>query len=197
MVRCIQEDLTSISALGQLAHHDMYTYYHSGRVAAYATAIALKMGLTDSYSLTELSLGCLLHDIGKARIDLSILNKEGKLTVDEYEIIKGHPQHGIDMVQGAILTAVPKEIILHHHERTDGSGYPSGLDGRKLLEEVKIASFADCFDALTTNRPYQKGRSHFDALQFIKERLLHALDPDIFNTLVTILHGKVIDKKAI
>lgn len=197
MVRCIEEDMHSVTALTQLADHDMYTYYHSGRVAAYATALAIQMGLKDSYSLTELSLGCLMHDIGKARIDLTILNKEGRLTSDEYDVIKKHPEHGIDMVHGAILTAVPKEIILHHHERMDGSGYPYGLDGRKLLEEVKIASFSDCFDALTTNRPYQKARSHYDALNFIKDKLLHALDPEVFEALISILHGKSIDKATV
>jgi len=188
LVRCIEEDLTCVSALGLLANHDHYTYYHSGRVAAYSTAIAMQLGLNDSYCLTQLSMGCLLHDIGKTKIDATLLNKSSQLTDAERHILRQHPTIGAALTRDSILTAVPKDIILYHHERLDGSGYPEGLSDRQLLEEVKIASFADVFDALTTNRPYQRRRSRFEALDYMRFNLLHNLHQDSYKALVEILN---------
>jgi putative nucleotidyltransferase with HDIG domain len=187
LVEVIQQDPTSVTALGKLASHDWYTYYHSARVAAYALAIAIEMGLSDKFQLQELSLGCLFHDIGKSKIDLSILNKTGPLTNDEWAIIRTHPEFGIRLIDNSKISIVPREIILHHHERLDGAGYPHRLTEHELLQEVRIAAFADTFDALTTNRPYQPGRSRFEALDLIRHRFLQQLDPECYKAMVEIL----------
>src|SRR5690606_10312314 len=97
------------------------------------------------------------------------------------------PVFGDEIVAGSILDVVPRSIILQHHERLDGSGYPNNLSGREQLEEVKIAAFADLFDALTTNRPYQKAISKYQALDFIRHRLLHNLHKDSYRAMVEIL----------
>lgn len=187
MVDVMREDNTCVAALGKLANHDWYTYYHSARVSAYALAIAIEMGMSDPEKLKDISLGCLFHDIGKSRIDLTILNKVGPLSNDEWSKMRVHPELGIDVVESTILGVVPREIILHHHERIDGGGYPHKLSFYELIQEVRIASFADTFDALTTNRPYQPGRSRFDALDLIRHRFLQQLDAECYKAMVTIL----------
>jgi putative nucleotidyltransferase with HDIG domain len=195
MVETVREDILCVTAIGKLANHDYYTYYHSARVAAYALAIAIKMSEQDTDSLRQLSIGCLLHDIGKSKVDLAVLNKKGALTEEEWQLMKKHPVFGDELVAESHLSQVPKSIILHHHEKMDGSGYPHNLGDRELLGEVKIANFADVFDALTTNRPYQLSRNRFEALDFIRHKLLKAIDQASFAAMVAIM-GEEISKKS-
>lgn len=187
MVTTILEDPTSVVALGKLASHDYYTYYHSARVAAYALAIALHMSARERDLLEAIALGCIFHDVGKSRIDLGVLNKRGPLTPEEWVLMRQHPVFGEESVRQSMLDHVPREIILHHHEKLDGGGYPHNLSGSELLPEVRIAAFADIFDALTTNRPYQVSRTRFEALDFIKHKMLHSLDKDAYRAMVEIL----------
>lgn len=187
MVRCVEEDPTCVSALGNLSSHDQYTYYHSARVAAYSLALALKMSENDASHLAVLATGALLHDVGKSKIDLSLLHKSGSLTKGEWERIKQHPVYGDEVVAESVLAVMPRSIILHHHERFDGSGYPHNLTERELLEEVKIVAFADVFDALTTNRPYQVSRTHFEALELIRHKMLKNLHKDAYSAMVELL----------
>ena len=187
MVACVNEDPTCITALGNLAHHDYYTYYHSARVCAYALAMSMQMTQRDGLHLTEIATGALLHDVGKSKINLDVLNKRGAFTPMEWEEMKLHPVHGDVLVADSLLSVAPRQIILHHHERLDGSGYPHNLTDHELLEEVKIVSFADVFDALTTNRPYQVSRTHFEALGFIRDKLLKNMHKDSYQALVALL----------
>jgi putative nucleotidyltransferase with HDIG domain len=195
MVNCIEEDLACVAALGKLASHDDYTYYHSARVCAYALAIASQMSQTDRLALTDMATGALLHDIGKSKIDLSILHKRGALTPQEWDTMRQHPEFGSSLIEQTTLSLVPKEIIVHHHEKPDGSGYPHNLTSRELLEEVKIVNFADIFDALTTNRPYQFSRTHFEALDFIRHRLSTHVHKESYEAIITILGGTPATKK--
>lgn len=187
MVTCIAEDPACVAALGNLSSHDEYTYYHSARVAAYTLAVAMKLSLTDEVQLRELATGALLHDVGKSRIGLGLLHKQGALTKDEWAELKRHPVYGDEVVTDADLGVMPRSVILHHHERFDGSGYPHSLTERELLEEVKIAAFADVFDALTTSRPYQIQRSRYEALDLIRHKLLKNLHKDAFDAMVELL----------
>lgn len=197
LVACLKDDLTSIAALGKLAHHDAYTYFHGARVSAHSVAIALKLGESSNERLMDLALGGILHDVGKCRIKLEILNKPGALTPDEWGMIKEHPLLGEKMVEKSDLRVVPRQIILGHHERFDGSGYPHHLLERDLIEEVKIAAFADTFDALTTNRPYQESRSPFEALDLIKHKLLKNMHSDSYHAMVEILAMTGLSKIAV
>src|SRR5206468_5824975 len=108
-------------------------------------------------------------------------------TQSEWDLMKQHPVFGEAIVADSLLAVVPREIILHHHEKLDGTGYPHQLTERELLEEVKIAAFADVFDALTTNRPYQVSRTPFEAMEFIKHKLLKNMHKDSYGALVSIL----------
>lgn len=187
MVDCVEEDKSCVAALGLLASHDQYTYYHSARVSAYALAIAMHLSQKDAAQLQAMAIGALLHDVGKSRVDLAVLNKRGALTKEEWDMMRRHPVFGDEVVSQSLLSAVPREIILHHHERFDGSGYPHQLTENELLEEVKIAAFADIFDALTTNRPYQASRTRFEALDFIRHKLLKTVHRDSFLAMVELL----------
>lgn len=197
LVSCLKEDLTCIAALGKLAHHDAYTYFHGARVSAHTVAIALKLGESSNERLMDMALGGILHDVGKCQIKLEILNKPGALTQDEWALIKKHPLLGESMVEKSTVGHVPRQIILGHHERFDGSGYPHQLLERDLLEEVKIAAFADTYDALTTNRPYQESRSPFEALDLIKHRLLKNMHSDSYHAMVEILAMTGLSKIAV
>lgn len=188
LTQCILENEDCVSALESLADHDQYVLHHSMRVATYSTAIALKMGLTSEKSLTEIAFGGIFHDIGKSKVDPKILHKNGPLNDKEWEQMRSHPGEGFKIFKDVKLGQVPQEIILHHHEKLDGSGYPDGLDKNGLLPEVQIATLADIFDALTSTRSYQKARTKMEALEFIKEKMVGAhINPEVFFALVSCL----------
>lgn len=188
MIFCIQEDPSCIKYLSGLGAHDYYTYYHSIRVAAYAAAIAATMGMHDDSQLEQVVLGGIFHDVGKRNVPLEVLNKSGPLTEDEWTIMRSHPETGHEDVLASVLGIVPQEIILHHHEKMNGTGYPHGLSNHELLCEVKIATLADIFDALTSSRSYQKKRSRYEGLDFIKHRLLkEEVCPEAFKALISCL----------
>ncbi|MCX6126979.1 MAG: HD domain-containing protein [Proteobacteria bacterium] len=174
VIECIKEDPGCIREISGLANHDMYTYLHSIRVATYATAIAIKMGILDDHHLKIIAMGGIFHDIGKASVPLAIINKQGPLLDTEWAQMKSHPLQGFERTKDSLLNHVSREIIVHHHERLNGSGYPHGLDKNAILTEVQIATLADIFDALTSSRSYQNKRTRFEALDFIKNRLLRS-----------------------
>jgi putative nucleotidyltransferase with HDIG domain len=189
ITNCIMEDNSCIQMLTGLADHDYYVYYHSVRVSMYSVAIAVELGLTDEPSLRDIALGGLFHDIGKKEIGLHIINKVGPLSNGEWEIMRSHPVLGHTAVKESVLSHVPREIVLHHHEKLDGSGYPDGLDRNSILTEVQIACLADVFDALTSSRSYQQKRSRYEALDFIKHKMLSqkAIAQEPFRALIQCL----------
>ncbi|MBI1918102.1 MAG: response regulator [Planctomycetes bacterium] len=133
-----------------------YTHGHSGRVQAYALALARVVGF-GADDLEVLRKGALLHDIGKISVPDAILNKPGALTAAEYAIIKAHPEQGAHIVESlsSVRDAVP--LIRWHHERLDGRGYPDGLMGGQIPELVRVLSVADVYDSLASERPYRAG----------------------------------------
>lgn len=147
---------------------DPYTEGHSHMVEIYSEKIAQRLGLS-SRRIEEIKVGALLHDIGKIGIDDSILNKPNRLTEKEYQAIMQHPQIGNDILKNVKLSNITHEIILHHHERYDGNGYPSHTKGDELPIDVYIVSAADAFDAMTSKRPYCKNRTPQQALEVLKE----------------------------
>lgn len=188
IVNCVQEDPGCIRALSGLADHDLYTYLHSVRVAAYSTAIAHEMGIKDDESLKQVALGSIFHDVGKSSVSMDIINKRGPLMDHEWHAMRSHPIEGLKKLENSRLNHVCREIVVHHHERLNGSGYPHGLNKDSLLPEVQIASMADIFDALTSSRSYQNKRSRYEALDFIKHRLLGTeVSADAFKALVSCL----------
>lgn len=150
-----------------LKSFDNYTYTHSVNVAILSLVVGIEMGF-DRKVLTDLGLGSILHDIGKVFISKEILNKPGKLTDEEYEIIKTHSFKGYELAKNKYRIPMSSYIgILDHHEKWDGTGYPNKSEGKNISLFGRIISVADVFDALTSMRPYSFIRSPSDAMEFI------------------------------
>lgn len=133
---------------------DLYTKGHSERVAKYSEMIARKMGYSDDDAKT-LYIMALMHDVGKIGIPDAIINKPGALTDEEFKIVKSHPVIGADILKEVDAFEKISEIALNHHERVDGKGYPNGLTGNEISDEVAIVSVADAYDAMTSQRSYR------------------------------------------
>lgn len=158
---------------------DNYTYLHSVDVCIYSIIVGKSMNLI-SDALNDLALGAILHDIGKCKIPLSILNKPAKLTKDEYEVIKKHSEYGYNIVSrtSGVNEEIAK-IALHHHEHWDGSGYPYGLKGKEIDLFSRIVAIADVYDALTANRVYRKRFMPHEAAEYIISNSAVQFDPEI------------------
>jgi len=143
---------------------DFYTGGHSRRVASYARAIGVHLGLADT-DLDKVVMAALLHDIGKIGVPDHVLLKQGKLTDDEFGQIKRHPELGWMALKNIEDFKSVSLIVLHHHERMDGGGYPGGLQGNAIPLGARIISVADSYDALTTNRPYRTARTQQQAVE--------------------------------
>lgn len=144
--------------------NDAYTSKHNIEVGNYALIIANEIGYRDSENIV---MGAKLHDVGKISIPTEILNKPGKLTAEEYEIIKTHPVEGYNIIKNVDYFDEIKYGIKHHHEHWDGSGYPDGLIGDEIPLLAQIISIADVYDALTSDRAYRTGVSHEEAFEYI------------------------------
>jgi putative two-component system response regulator len=159
---------------------DEDTGQHTARMAHYAAAIAKAHGLPAQFQ-REILEAAPLHDLGKIGIPDDILLKPGKLTPDEFEIMKQHAQIGHSILQGypfAVLQTAA-EIALHHHESFDGSGYPSGVGGEGIPIAARIVALADVFDALSTQRPYKQPWSVEDSVAFIRQQAGRKFDPAV------------------
>jgi HD-GYP domain-containing protein (c-di-GMP phosphodiesterase class II) len=162
---------------------DPYTRGHSERVSRFSLAIGESLNLPDD-EMEKLRISALLHDVGKIAIEDNILKKPAALTDEEFEIMKQHPQKGFK-----IMSQIPamKDFLpgmYMHHEMMDGRGYPQGLKGDEIPMQARIVSVADTFDAMTTDRPYQKGMSLEDALARIKTFVGTRYDPKVVDALV-------------
>jgi putative nucleotidyltransferase with HDIG domain len=147
----------ALVSLARLKTIDDYTYMHSVAVCALMVALARQLGHDDAFC-REAGLAGMLHDMGKAAMPLEVLNKPGKLTEDEFAIMRLHPERGHQMLQearGANEAAL--EVCLHHHERVDGRGYPHHLAGEQITHLARLGAVCDVYDAITSNRPYKAG----------------------------------------
>ena len=146
---------------------DRYTQGHCERVAFFSCVLADSAGF-NARSLFWFRIGALLHDIGKIIVPTDVLNKPGKLTDEEWAIIKRHPEAGLELVAGIDFPGDIRAIIRNHHERWDGSGYPDGLAGEKIPLAARILCVADVYDALTTTRSYRSGLTHARAAEIMR-----------------------------
>ncbi|KUP05009.1 phosphohydrolase [Bacillus coahuilensis m2-6] len=175
----ISKDIQELLGIAkEIENKDKYTFNHSRRVQDMSMKIARKLDLRKG-QLHNIFLASGLHDIGKVNIPSEILTKPGKLTKEEFDIIKKHPQDGADMVEPTYYEDI-YDIILQHHERLDGSGYPIGLKGNAIEIEAQIIGVADTFDAMTNDRAYRKA---FTA-QYAYEEIMSLTDIH-FDSIVT------------
>jgi len=169
-------DLASVVAERSIAfgelfttlEHDYYTFTHVCNVSVYCTVLAHLLGTTDATALGEFGAAALLHDIGKRHIPAHILNKPGKLTDAEWELIREHPTTGFrEVATREDLTWAQLMVIYQHHERLDGSGYPCGIPGEEIHPWAKICAVVDVFDALTCHRPYRGPMPRKDVCDYL------------------------------
>jgi HD-GYP domain-containing protein (c-di-GMP phosphodiesterase class II) len=146
----------ALVSLARLKTHDDYSYMHSVAVCALMVSLARQLGQSEAEARGA-GLAGLLHDMGKALMPLDVLNKPGKLSDAEYELIKTHPERGHELLLGSSATAAALDVCLHHHERPDGRGYPHGLSGAALSLQARMGGVCDVYDAITSNRPYKAG----------------------------------------
>jgi putative nucleotidyltransferase with HDIG domain len=168
LVESVSRNRDALMALMKLRHFDDYTYTHSLNVSVLAISTGKSLGLSDK-DLKVLGMGTMFHDLGKARIPGHILNKPGKLSDEEFVIMRNHAALSGQIIQEQHLQVedLVYKIARHHHERIDGSGYPDGLEGGAIPPLVTICGLSDVYDALTSDRVYHKGRSPHEALKFI------------------------------
>lgn len=182
------------SLVKALEAKDQYTRGHSERVAHHAIALAKHIGLGEK-QIEILRKGALLHDIGKIGVREDVLMKPGKLTEEEFQHIKKHPEMGYDICKPLKSLAPSLPVIRSHHERIDGKGYPDGLKGDEIPLPAKITSIVDSFDAMTTDRPHRHKMQPQDALKiFKKEREKGQWDPKLVDAFLEVMskrYGKI------
>jgi response regulator RpfG family c-di-GMP phosphodiesterase len=181
--RSYEDTLQALGAAIDL--RDNETAGHSQRVCRYALEIARTMGWSED-KLGSLAKGAHLHDIGKLGIPDGILLKPGPLTAEERKLMQRHVQIGFDLVADITFLADAAEIVLTHHERYDGGGYPRGLKGEEILPSARIFAVADSFDAITSDRPYRRASSFESGRQIIRECSGTQFDPEVVSAFLSI-----------
>ena len=174
-------------SLVDIKNMDNYTYSHCVNVAIISIIIGISLNLNKK-NLIHLCMGALIHDIGKILIPHEILQKPGKLTPEEFEVIKNHPKLGYDFLSKFYsLSSHTKLIVLQHHERFDGLGYPDSISGHEISYLARIVSIADVYDALTSDRPYKRAMCPNDALEYIMSNAGTLFDYNIVNVFCKII----------
>jgi len=166
---------------------DPYTAGHQQRVAELCVAIGRKLELTED-RIEGLRLGATIHDIGKIYVPAEILNRPGKLSKPEFEIITSHPQVGYDIIKDVKFPWPVREMILQHHERLDGSGYPNGLKGDEIILEARILAVADVVEAMSSHRPYRPGLGLDSALAQVRQEAGTKLDTQVVDACERVFH---------
>lgn len=173
----------ALISLARLKTADDYTYLHSVAVCALMIALARKLGL-DEQETREAGMAGLLHDLGKAGVPLEVLNKPGKLTEEEFALVKRHPEQGYKLLsEGKGASQASMDVCLHHHEKFDGSGYPEGLAGENISLLARMGAVCDVYDAITSNRPYKAGWDPAESIKRMAEWKGH-FDPVVFQAFV-------------
>ncbi len=174
----------ALISLARLKTADDYTYMHSVAVCALMIALARQLGL-DAQQTRSAGIAGLLHDLGKAMMPLDVLNKPGKLTDEEFAIMKSHPAEGHKLlIASRGVNSITLDVVLHHHEKTNGSGYPKGLKDEQISLFAKMGAVCDVYDAITSNRPYKAGWDPAESLRKMAEWADGHFDPKIFQAFV-------------
>ena len=186
VVDAILADDKTNKELLMLSSHDYDTYIHSVNVGLLAISLSKTLfKKSDAHDMHEVGAGFFLHDIGKVKVDINIIKKPAVLTDEEMMEIRRHPQYGYEILTDTHqLSDECKKIVMQHHERNNGSGYPAGLKGEEIHLYGRICSLADVYDALSSRRPYKQPLRPYEALNVMKEEMLEHFHQDLFKKFV-------------
>jgi len=180
----VNRNPSALISLARLKTADDYTYMHSVAVCALMVALSKQLKLDEAQTRSA-GIAGLLHDLGKAMMPMDVLNKPGKLTDDEFSIIKKHPEAGHKLLLGSAgADPIALDVVLHHHEKTDGSGYPKHLKASEISIFAKMGAVCDVYDAITSNRPYKAGWDPAESMRKMAEWCAGHFDPRIFQAFV-------------
>lgn len=184
----IYDNPSTLYCMTELMGTDMYTYNHSAEVAVLSMLVAKSMKLNETF-IQKIGIGAMLHDIGKMKIPGEVLNKVEKLTDFEVGLVKDHVQLGYDMLKdNDFISPLSRQIVLLHHEKLNGVGYPFSLVGDQIPIHVRIVTLCDIFNAVSSNRAY-KGRMNADeALEILRAESIYELDRDIYYHLLKVVN---------
>ncbi|MEA3371669.1 MAG: HD domain-containing protein [Campylobacterota bacterium] len=189
----VQEIITNrmhSEALLRLTSHDFTTHSHSVNVSMYAIALGKELGLSET-EMMQVGTGALLHDLGKSKISSKIINKPGKLTIEEFQEMKKHPRLGYEILKEMGETdELILQIVKGHHEKLDGSGYGEGLTKDLIKIETQVVTIADIFDALTTNRSYKRATPYFTSFKTMKVLMKEQINMEYLDRLIKMM-GRV------
>ncbi len=184
----ILNDTSAVESLMRITAHDYYTHTHSINVSIYTLSLGSFLGVAGK-DLEVLGMAAILHDLGKSKVNYEIINKNGKLSDDEFAQMKNHPALGHEI---ALKLGITDERILtgirHHHEKIRGGGYPDNLKGDQISYFARIIGVCDVFDALSTKRSYKDPMTSFESLLLMKQQMAEHLDMDIVNEFIKMLH---------
>ncbi|MFN3545157.1 MAG: HD-GYP domain-containing protein [Thiobacillus sp.] len=174
----------ALVSLARLKTADDYTYMHSVAVCALMVSLARQLGLPEA-EVREAGMAGLLHDLGKALMPMKVLNKPGKLTDEEFRVIKNHPVEGHRLlVEGGGASEIVLDVCLHHHEKVDGTGYPERLTDEQITRFAKMGAVCDVYDAITSNRPYKAGWDPAESIRKMTEWSRGHFDERVFQAFV-------------
>jgi len=187
MEQCLFANDAGFHSIAMITNKDYYTYTHSVNVGLYCLAFGIKIKMSTN-DTRDLALGGMLHDVGKSRIDHNLINKNGKLTDEEFTAIKSHTTIGKEILKSmkCYRTHVV-EMADQHHEKFEGNGYPNGLMGEEISRYARICKIMDVYDALTTRRSYKKALKSFDAITIMTNQMKNEFDPEILTNFIRYL----------
>lgn len=188
LVRVLQQTANALGSAMEM--RDSYTAGHQRRVTVLASAIALELELSE-FQQEGLHMAGLLHDLGKISIPAEILSKPSRLSNAEFELIKGHPQSGYDILKEIEFEWPVAQIVLQHHERMDGSGYPNGIEGEDILMESRILGVSDVVEAMASHRPYRPALGMDKAIEEIEQNKGRLYDPGVVDACIKVCCGEV------
>lgn len=172
----------------RITAHDYYTHTHSINVSVYTLSLGSYLGI-EGNDLEVLGMAAILHDLGKSKVDYEIINKNGKLTDEEFAQMKHHPAFGHEI---ALKLNITDERVLtgirHHHEKIEGGGYPDNLRGDQISQFARIIGVCDVFDALSTKRSYKDPMSSFESLLLMKQQMVGHLDMGMVDAFIRMLN---------
>lgn len=187
IVREVIDTKDTAAEVSRISGYDTCTWVHSVDVCTYSVMVGVAMGYGDK-ELKELSQASLLHDMGKTMVNLSVLNKPGKLTDDEFCMIKNHPLYGWDLLRkNTIFPSSVCAAVYEHHENEDGSGYPRGVEGSRIHKYAKIIHATDVYEACTALRPYKKPMNPSDALENLLSGYGKVFDSRVIDVMRSII----------